>query len=105
MRVDSIAVRGERGLAFHASSGSRHPPRCQATLGLVAESPFTEVTVDPISNAAGLARSTFYLHFRDKFDVLRAMTEEVIQGLVETLTAVWMATVYSDRVRAEGEPG
>jgi len=190
---------------------------CEATLGLVAESPFTEVTVDRISDAAGLARSTFYLHFRDKFDVLRAMTEEVVQGLygeaerwwhgdgspeelvraalegvvdlyaansallgavtevttydrsfrefwrglvyrfvaatadhlrreqaagrsrpvdpdrtadvlvwmtersllvhlpprgswsqsqmVETLTAVWMATVYSDRVRAEGEPG
>jgi AcrR family transcriptional regulator len=54
---------------------------CQAALGLVEESPFTELTVDRIATAAGLARSTFYLHFRDKFEVLKAMTEDVIDAL------------------------
>ena len=62
---------------------------CQAAFGLVEESPFTEVTVDRITTAAGLSRSSFYLHFRDKYDVLKAMTEDVVDALYGEAERWW----------------
>jgi AcrR family transcriptional regulator len=52
-------------------------------------SPFTEVTVDRITSAARLSRSSFYLHFRDKYDVLRAMTEDVADDLYREADRWW----------------
>jgi AcrR family transcriptional regulator len=62
---------------------------CQAVFELVERTPFTEVTVERISQAAGLSRSSFYLHFRDKYDVLRAMTEDIIDELYEQADRWW----------------
>ncbi len=45
---------------------------------------FTEASVEQLAKEAGIARSTFYVHFRDKSDLVRRLagrlTEEMIQG-------------------------
>jgi AcrR family transcriptional regulator len=62
---------------------------CQAAHRLVEASPFTDVTVGRLSRAAGLSRSSFYLHFRDKYDVLRAMTEDIADELYAEADRWW----------------
>ena len=44
---------------------------------LVAERDFADVTADAVASAAGLAHGTFYRHFRDKRDALKAALERV----------------------------
>lgn len=36
----------------------------------VIQKPFREITVNDITNAAGVNRATFYLHYEDKYDLL-----------------------------------
>ena len=43
--------------------------------------PFRDLSVDQIASAAGLSRSAFYTHFRDKSDLLLAAVEEVAEEL------------------------
>jgi AcrR family transcriptional regulator len=43
---------------------------CEAVLTLAAEHDFTEITVQDITRQAEVNRTTFYLHFRDKDDLV-----------------------------------
>ena len=45
--------------------------------GLLAERDFAGLTADAVATQAGLAHGTFYRHFRDKRDALRAALERV----------------------------
>ena len=45
----------------------------EALVGLIREKPFDEITVQEILDRAGVERSTFYTHYRDKDDLFRAM--------------------------------
>ena len=51
---------------------------------------FTEASVEQLAREAGIARSTFYVHFRDKSDLVRRLagrlTEEMIQA-----SRIWSA--------------
>jgi AcrR family transcriptional regulator len=47
----------------------------EALLRLIMEKPIEEVTVQEVLNRAGVGRSTFYLHFRDKNDLLLSQLE------------------------------
>ncbi|MBA2430220.1 MAG: helix-turn-helix transcriptional regulator, partial [Thermoleophilaceae bacterium] len=42
----------------------------RATLELVEDASFKDLTVDEIARAAGISRSAFYFYFRDKHDLL-----------------------------------
>lgn len=85
--------RGDAGRPSRAARRERdaHVRRsvCRAAEDLIERSPFTEVTVDQLTRAAGLSRSSFYLHFRDKYDVLRAMTEEIADDLYGQADRWW----------------
>ncbi|RUS46213.1 TetR/AcrR family transcriptional regulator [Cohnella sp. AR92] len=54
----------------------------EAFFALLALHPFEKVSVHAIVRKAGISRSTFYLHFRDKFDLLEQMTEEIVGELL-----------------------
>lgn len=57
-----------------------------AVNALVAERrPYAELTVEEIARRAGLSRATFYLHFRDKRELLLAFAESVTQPLLARL--------------------
>jgi len=69
---------------------------------LLAEERYTEVSVERIVGAAGISRSTFYVYFEDKGDLLRVLTEDVISELIEAARVWWdlPASASNDEVRA-----
>lgn len=67
----------------------------QATLRLVEQTPYKDLTIDDVAREAGLSRSAFYFYFRDKHDLLMAVTEEVAETLYREADRWW---------HGEGEP-
>lgn len=49
---------------------------------------FTSVSVEQLASEAGIARSTFYLHFRDKGDLVQRLMLKVTQELVSA-AGIW----------------
>lgn len=65
--------------------------RTRDTLGdalveLIGEKPFDEITVQDILDRAGVARSTFYTHYRDKDDLFLSDVEEFLELFSRALT-------------------
>ncbi|MEV1068999.1 TetR/AcrR family transcriptional regulator [Streptomyces sp. NPDC050263] len=52
---------------------------------------YTELSVEQIAKAAGVSRSTFYLYFRDKVDVLLRLSGSLKQESY-AITAAWRPT-------------
>src|SRR3569832_537938 len=50
------------------------------------EKPFDEVTVQEVLDRAGVGRSTFYLHYRDKDDLFLSDAEEFLEAMAMALT-------------------
>lgn len=70
----------------------RRVRRTRASLGdalveLAIEQPFDEITVQQILDRAGVARSTFYEHFRDKNDLFLTDVEHLLDYMVELMKA------------------
>lgn len=48
---------------------------------LMKEKNFDEITVSDLTTRADINRGTFYLHYRDKYDLLEQSEEEIIEGI------------------------
>jgi AcrR family transcriptional regulator len=57
-----------------------------ALVELIQEKPIDEVTVQEVLDRASVGRSTFYLHFRDKNDLLLSQLENFLEIMSTTLT-------------------
>jgi len=74
---------------FQARAGRRRRAATQqdlldATVRLLeGGATFSGVSVERIVAEAGVARTTFYLHFTDKHDLLRALAEDRARGIEE----------------------
>jgi AcrR family transcriptional regulator len=70
-----------RRRAIHAERREEHAAAVlTAARGLLAEGVgFTELTVQRIAAAAGISRPAFYMHFRDKIEVLLRLAGELRQ--------------------------
>ncbi|NMO51798.1 TetR/AcrR family transcriptional regulator [Actinoplanes sp. TBRC 11911] len=64
---------------------------------LVNGASFTEMGVQEICAEAGVARSTFYSHFRDKIDLILRLTTDLTGSAFETTTA-WEPADGLDRL-------
>ena len=60
----------------------------EAFMALLVASTFEKITVNAIVRKAGISRSTFYLHFQDKFD-LDKVTHEIVSELKEIFDGEW----------------
>lgn len=49
---------------------------------LLHDYPFEKITIQMISNKAGVNRSTFYLNFQDKYELYDILTEEILMDLL-----------------------
>lgn len=49
-------------------------------LYLVKEKPFTDITIKDICDEAMISRSTFYSHYKDKYDLLEYFFEKIISN-------------------------
>lgn len=76
---------------------SAHSPRERMLSRLIAAAerllaggvPFPEITVSRLVKEAGVTRSRFYVHFKDKGDVLSAWFETIRRDLVDVDDAWW----------------
>ena len=56
-----------------------------ALFALILEKGYDSVTVEEITNRADLGRTTFYLHYHDKEDLLMQAVRSLVDGLMERL--------------------
>ena len=66
-----------------------------AMIALILEKPFDSITVQEVLDRAGVGRSTFYAHYKDKDDVL---ISEVDEFFADVATQVTDSGEQSDRV-------
>jgi len=66
-----------------------------ALVGLIQEKPIDDVTVQEVLDRASVGRSTFYLHFSDKNDLLLSQLEKFLEQMS---TALSICREESDRV-------
>ena len=62
-----------------------------ALFALILEKGFDAVTVEEITNRADLGRTTFYLHYRDKEDLLMESIGELVDDLIEQMARLPVA--------------
>jgi AcrR family transcriptional regulator len=66
----------------------------RALLGLLDEKSYQEITVEEITARADVSRTTFYLHYKDKEDLLleefRDMADEKVRILAEIPFSAWL---------------
>ena len=58
----------------------------KAFIALLEEKPVADVTVQDVLDRASVGRSTFYLHFRDKDDLLLSQLEKFLETMSGLLT-------------------
>lgn len=58
----------------------------QSSIVLLKKKNITSITVKEITSLANLNRGTFYLHYKDVYDMLESMQKEVIEELRTCLT-------------------
>ncbi|GAA0606020.1 TetR/AcrR family transcriptional regulator [Sporichthya brevicatena] len=58
---------------------------------------FTELSVERLVAQAGVARSTFYVYFEDKGELLRAWLEDITDSLDDSATDWWGLDATADR--------
>jgi AcrR family transcriptional regulator len=57
-----------------------------ALVALIQEKPFDDVTVQDVLDRASVGRSTFYVHFRDKNDLLLSQLERFLEMMSTALS-------------------
>ncbi len=58
----------------------------EALMGLVKEKPFDSITVQDVLDRAGVSRSTFYVHYKDKNDLLLSDVDEFFAAMATMLS-------------------
>ena len=57
---------------------------------------FTELSVERLAAAAGISRSTFYVHFEDKGDLVRRLAATVLTELRDVSSTWWATAEHAD---------
>jgi AcrR family transcriptional regulator len=57
-----------------------------ALIALIQEKLFDEITVQEVLDRAGVSRTTFYAHYRDKDDLFMSDVDEFLEGAAAILT-------------------
>lgn len=52
---------------------------------LMIEKGFDKITIKDITEEADINRGTFYLHYKDKYDLLEQKEEEILKAIIEIL--------------------
>jgi AcrR family transcriptional regulator len=85
------AAPGEKSVPAAPRKTDRRVRRTRDALGdaliaLMHEKPFAEIKVQHVLDRAGVGRSTFYAHFRDKDDLFLSDADEFFEGMSTLLS-------------------
>src|SRR5664279_2590257 len=58
----------------------------EALIALIEEKDYSEITIQDIADRADVNRVTFYLHYRDKQDLLESSVEVIFNELTSKIT-------------------
>src|SRR4051794_24642300 len=88
-RTEAVAV--FRNVADSSKKEDRRVRRTRDRLGdalveLLIQKPFDDITVQEVLDRAGVSRSTFYTHFRDKNDLFLSDSDEFLEGMATALS-------------------
>ena len=80
-----------RNLADLQKKEDRRVRRTRDQLGdalveLLVQKPFDDITVQDVLDRAGVSRSTFYTHYRDKNDLFLSDADEFFEGMATALS-------------------
>ena len=75
-----------------------------AFFALILEKGYEAVTVEEITSRADLGRTTFYLHYRDKEDLLMESIGELVDDLVEQMSHLPMGEWKGDSSGSQPSP-
>lgn len=65
-------------------------------ISLLREKPLNKITVSEISEKADLGRGTFYLHYKDVYDLYEQMEDKLYMGLGEIVDASYAKNEHMD---------
>lgn len=86
-RTQKAAGKNEPKRRPDARTRRTHERLGYALLQLILEKSMSEVTVQEVLDRAGVGRSTFYLHFKDKNDLLMSQLERFLEHMSTLLSA------------------
>jgi AcrR family transcriptional regulator len=92
LRMPSLTrkPRGQRGLGREQRREQMERRLLDATERLMRDrASFTELSVDRLSNEAGISRASFYIYFEDKGHLLRRLAGQVFGDLTEGARRWW----------------
>ncbi|MGE7674545.1 TetR/AcrR family transcriptional regulator [Lysinibacillus sp. NPDC094403] len=75
-----------------------------ALVELIDEQGYEKITVQDITERATLNRATFYLHYRDKLDLLYQSSKEILDDLVGSINVTFDDKIEFDFLKDEDEP-
>lgn len=75
-----------------------------ALVELIEERGYDKITVQDITERATLNRATFYLHYRDKLDLLYQSSKEILNDLVSSINVTFDDKIKFDFLKDENEP-
>jgi AcrR family transcriptional regulator len=83
-------TRRQRARTAESRRGAIEAKLLQATERLLSDgTPYTELSIQQLCSEAGIARSTFYVYFRDKGDLVSRLGEEMVGQLARAASAWW----------------
>lgn len=62
---------------------------------LLNQNPLDKITVKDIVNACGISRNTFYYHYQDIYDLLRATFAAVVDRVLQENVTTWQESLRS----------
>ncbi|WP_276356463.1 TetR/AcrR family transcriptional regulator [Cohnella caldifontis] len=77
----------------------------QALLELIDEKGLESITVSDLTTRAEINRGTFYLHYKDVYDLLEQMQSEILDGLARLAMEVDFLDIIAHAKRNEPYPG
>jgi AcrR family transcriptional regulator len=72
-----------------------------ALIATILEKGYDATNIQEITERAGLRRATFYLHYRDKEELLLTMLHETLEELIQQMNPQHGATLSEESERAE----
>jgi AcrR family transcriptional regulator len=94
---------GARTLTREEAKGITRARLLDAAARLLGETGYGNLSASAVARAAGVAQPTFYVHFRDKDDLLRTLGEERIGALRARLRAARERVLKGEGIEAVRE--
>ena len=74
----------------------------EALLSLVIEKGYDAITVEEVAARADVARATFYLHYKDKEDLLLESLDAMVDDLIEQISSIPLSAWKTEEDGASG---